>query len=283
MADAIEAEDLEHDIPAGDIETQEDQPEAEPPEGDEAEDEVLVSFEGDEESPPSGEAQDSSVIRRLREENRKKDAELKALRAQVQPQPQAIEVGPKPTLQDCDYDEERYDEALLTWNQQKAKAEQADADARKAREAQQEAWNRQLADVESERTKLGARDYDQAAETVQSDLSDLHQALIVRAASTPAAAARMIYALGKHPEKRAELAKIEDPVKAIAWLVSTEGKLTVTTQRKAPAPEQIVRGSAPLSPGRDKQLERLEAEAERTGDRTKVVQYKRQQREKARS
>ena len=97
----------------------------------------------------------------------------------------------------------------------------------------------------------------------------------------PKNSANVIYALGKVPAKAAELAKISDPIELAAELARLEGKLTMTKRNAPPPPEQIVRGSAPLSSQADKHLERLEAEAARTGDRTKVVQYKRQLKAKA--
>jgi hypothetical protein len=53
--------------------------------------------------------------------------------------------------------------------------------------------------------------------------------------------------------------------------------LKVTSRKPSAAPEQIVSGNAPKSGTVDNTLERLRAEAERTGDLTKVMAYKRQQ------
>jgi hypothetical protein len=277
MADtAIEDEVLDEDIPPGEIEDQETETPVETPEG-EDDDELLIGFEGEEGAPAQGE-QDSSVIRRLREENRKKDAELRALRAAQPTQPQVIEVGEKPTLQSCDYEEERFEAELDAWKDRAAKKAQAEAEAQRTLAAQQEAWNRELAEVETQKSQLKVKDYDQAAEVVSSTFDVQQQAMIVRASINKA---QMVYALGKSPAKAAELAKITDPVRFIAEVARMEGKVTV--QRKsAPPPEQITRGSAPLSNAVDKHLEKLEAEFQRTGDRTKIVQYKREQKAKGR-
>lgn len=281
MADVAEDDVLEHDLPTGDIEvSNEEQTQADPPEGDEEEDEVQVSFGDDGDAPPQSEERDSSVIRELRARNREQARELETLRRQSAPQPQKIEVGEKPSLESCDFDTDRFEAEYVAWTGRKADAERQEADAQKSLAAQQEAWNKRLAAMEAQKVELPAKAYEQALKEVKSIFDEQQQAMIVRATKNPA---RMVLALGRMPEKAAELAKISDPVELIAELARLEGKLTVTTQRKAPAPEQIVRGSAPLSRGADKHLERLEAEAERTGDRTKVVAYKREQKAKARS
>jgi hypothetical protein len=276
---AIQDDETELEIPAGDAGDQTgDQAQADPPEGDDGdEDEVLIGFEGEEGAPAQGE-QDSSLIRRLREEVRKRDAELKVYRTSQPSQPQVIEVGPKPTFESCEFDEGRYETELDAWKERDAKAKQAEADALKVQAAQQETWNKELAEVETQKSQLKVKDYDQAAEVVQATFDVQQQAMIVRASINKA---RMVYALGKSPAKAAELAKITDPVKFIAEVARMEGKVTV--QRKsAPPPEQITRGSAPLSNAVDKHLEKLEAEFQRTGDRTKIVQYKREQKAKGR-
>lgn len=269
MADA--AEDLELEPLVEDLEQEEAEP-PEPQEGAEPEgedDELQVSF-GDGDAPPQSEERDSSVIRELRARNREQARELEALRRQ-QPQPQKIEVGEKPTIENCEYDTDRFEREYEAWTQRKAEADRQQAEAQKSQAAQQEDWNRRLQALEAQKAKLNAKDYDQCAEEVKSLFDLQQQALIVRATDNPAL---MIVALGRNPAKAADLAKISDPVELIKALAKLEGKISVTTKR-APPPEQIVRGSAPLSSQADKHLERLEKEAERTGDRTKIVQYKR--------
>jgi hypothetical protein len=48
----------------------------------------------------------------------------------------------------------------------------------------------------------------------------------------------------------------------------------VVKKRKAPAPDRAQSGSGAMPIDSDKQLEKLEAEAEKTGDRTKLIAYK---------
>jgi hypothetical protein len=276
---------VDDEQPALDPEVQDEIPpqtDLEPQGEDQDDDEVVVSFGDDEEAPSSDEERDTDLARHLRAELRRRDKEILELRRSAPPsQAQTIEVGDKPTLEGCDFDADTFEAEYEAWQGRKTAKEQSEAQARKAQEDQQAAWNKELEAITAQKAKLGFKDYDRAAEEVKSTLSDLQQAIIVKAASTPAQAATLIYALGKNPQRLAAIATIQDPVKLIAELVRMEGKLTVST-RKAPEPERIARGSQPLSAGRDKELERLEKEADRHGDRTKVIAYKRTLREKAR-
>jgi len=277
MADiAIEEPELE--IPAGDEVLEElDQTEAELPEGEDADDEVLISFEGEGEAPSPSEQPDNSVIRELRARNRELARELEAQRRQQEPP--KIEVGEKPSLESCEFDTDRFEQEYEAWQVRKAQADRQRAEAQSVQQQAAEAWNKRVAEVGKQIEDLKAKDFPQALEEVKSVFNDAQQVVLMRA---PKNSANVIYALGKVPAKAAELAKISDPIELAAELARLEGKLTMTKRNAPPPPEQIVRGSAPLSSQADKQLERLEAEAARTGDRTKVVQYKRQLKAKAR-
>ena len=92
--------------------------------------------------------------------------------------------------------------------------------------------------------------------------------------------ALVVYALGKNPKKAKELAAISDPVKFAFAVAKLETQLKVTPRKTAPVPERQIRGSAQLSGAVDSTLERLRAEADKTGDRTKVAAYLNAQRAK---
>jgi hypothetical protein len=261
-----ETDDLLPDEGNGDLDQEGTDSEAE---GDE--DEVLVTF-GDEAAPASNEGQDSGLVRKLRAEIRDRDARLAEL---AKPSaPQVVEVGEKPTLESCDYDEDTFETALDAWKDRKRQAEEATTQAQRDAQANQAAWAEEMADFGRKKLALKVRDFEAAEEEVVAGLSQTQQAIVIKASSD---AAKVIYALGKHPAKLATLAAIQDPIKFAVAVSKLEGTLKVTTgNRTAPAPEGIVRGSAPISRQTDKHLQRLEAEAERTGDRTEVVRYKRQ-------
>ena len=103
------------------------------------------------------------------------------------------------------------------------------------------------------------------------------QGIIVHGAKD---AAVLAYAIGKNPEKAKELAAIKDPI-AFAFAVSKlEEQVKVSTRKPSAKPEGVLTSTARGS-SMDNHLEKLRAEAERTGDYTKVSAYRRQMKAKA--
>jgi hypothetical protein len=258
-----------------------DEIEGEKPEVEEAEeqaeteadaDETVISF-GDEAAPASDDDAAPEWVRDVRKRNRELERENAALK-KAQASPVKIEMGPRPTLESCEYDEDRFADATETWLKQKAEAGQAETQALKAAENAQAAWQAEVAEYGQRKAKLERPDFDEVEDEVTSRLNHVQQAIIVKGKNhfDPAA---MIYALGKNPQKLASLAAIEDPVEFAFVVAKLGGQLKVSTRRKAPEPEGTLRGSASLSASTDAHLARLEREAERTGDRTKIVQYRR--------
>lgn len=251
----------------GDEGQQEEQSEAEAEESAEDEDET-VAIEG-EAAPASGDA-DTGLVRHLREQIRERDRRLAEL-AKNAPQPQMIEVGEKPTLAGCDYDEEAYEAQLDQWKARKAAADEQAKEAQKSQQQIAEAWSQELQGHHEKKAALKFKDVQEAEDVALAALNDVQQAVIVKAAEN---SAMVIYALGKHPAKLAELSKITDPIKLAVAVSKLEGKMTVTKRAGPPEPERIARGGTPAAGGKDKELERLEKDADRTGDRTKLIAYR---------
>lgn len=265
MADEPETDDVlelteeaQSDQPAEEQGDQQDnQPDAE---------ELVIGFDG--EDPDADKPDDSSVIRQLREENRKAKARLRELeQARAAP---AVQVGPKPTLESCDFDEEKFEEALDAWKDDKRKADEHQQTAQQQQKAQQEEWDAAADRYQGLKATLAAPDFDDAEIAVQEALGPV-SAAIAMVAEDPA---KVVYALGKSPAKLAELAKLKNnPLKLAAAVARMEGQIKVT-RRSAPKPDTPVRGSGGLPGGTDKQLERLEREAATSGDRSKLIAYK---------
>jgi hypothetical protein len=236
--------------------------------------ELEITF-GDEAAPASGEAE-TGLARHLREEIRRRDKEIADLR-KAQPAPQKIEVGPRPTMDrsDIDYDEEKFVAELEAWNARKAQAEQAESQAERQQREANEAWQNELRQHEAKRSALKFPDAQDAEEVAVTALDQVQQAVIVKVADN---SALVLYALGKNPAKLGQLSQIKDPLKLAAAVAKLEGTLKVTARRKAPEPEEIASGSARVTQGKDPVLERLEKEAARTGDRSRVIAHKASQR-----
>lgn len=230
--------------------------------GDEG-DEVVIGF-AEEGAAPAPES--TSTIREMRQKLREAQREAAELRKQVKPQ--VIEVGEKPTLESCGYDEEAYDRERDAWEARKAKAEQAQQEAEAQREAQAKQWAERVETYKANKQSLKVSDYDAAEDEVFSALSEQHQSLIMLT-EKPAV---LVYALAKNPARLEELSKL-DLARAAMLIGKLETKLTVTTSSK-PQPDTPLRGGASLG-GADKQLEKLKAEAQRTGNYDKYFAAKR--------
>lgn len=232
--------------------------------------EPFIGFEGEEAAPAS--ESESSVIRDLRKANRelaKRNRELETGSA-----PKKIEVGEKPSLESCEYDEERYETELDAWKDRKAKADRLEQEAQERRDRETQEWDQRKQSYEADKAKLGVSNYDDAEEEVFASLPNEHQALLLMT-EKPAA---LIYALSKNPTKLSELSKM-NLARAAMTLGKLEDKLQMRT-RKAPEPDRPVRGNAAPA-NADKELARLEKKAEQTGDRTEVIRYKRKLKQRA--
>jgi hypothetical protein len=102
------------------------------------------------------------------------------------------------------------------------------------------------------------------------------QGVMLQGADNPAL---VVYALGKNPKKAKELSEIKDPVKFAFAVAKLEKELKVTNRSQQPRhPRESCQELAESSGAVDSTLERLRAEAEKTGNMTKVIQYKAQKR-----
>jgi len=239
--------------------------------------EVVVSI-GEEAPPPEQNTPAPEWVRELRKTNRELQRQNRELQSKLQVQPTEIKpvvIGAKPKLEDHDYDADKYEEALTSWFERKRQAD--DVNARQQAEVmnQQKAWEAKLNGYGKAKAELRVRDYEDAEAVAQEVFSITQQGVILQGAENPAL---VVYALGKNPKKAKELAEVSDPVKFAFAVAKLEKELKVTNRRAAPAPERIVSGTGRSSGAVDSTLERLREEAARTGNMTKVIQYKSQKR-----
>lgn len=243
-------------------------------EGDE--DEVIVSI-GEEAPPPDEHAQAPGWVKELRKANREKEKRIRELEAKLAQtsEKKPVALGPKPKLEDYEYDAERFETALADWFERKRHADAEAQKAQQAEQAQQQAWQEKLAGYGKAKAELKVRDFEDAEAVAQELFNVTQQGVVLQGADNPAL---VVYALGKNPKKAAELAKIEDPVKFAFAVAKLEKELKVTSRKAAPAPERMVTSNGRVSGAVDSTLERLRAEAEKTGNYTKVIRYKQQKR-----
>jgi len=214
-------------------------------------------------------------VRELRRRERELQREVRELRAKVQTpqvenQPPAV--GAKPKLEDHDYDAEKFEAALASWFERKRQADEHAAKQKQSEEQQKQAWQARLDAYGKAKASLRVRDYEDAESSVTESLNVTQQGIIVSGAENPAL---VTYAIGKDPAKLKELAAIADPVKFAFAVAKLETQLKVNPRKPAAAPEVIVKSTTRLAGGsHDQVLERLYEEADKTGDRTKVIAYK---------
>jgi hypothetical protein len=241
-----------------------------------AEDELIVTI-GEEAPPQEEEKPAPEWVRELRKSHRelqKRNRELEAKLTQDQA-PKAHEIGKKPTLEDFDYDAEKFENSLAQWFERKRQADEQAAKVQADIEKQQQEWQAKLQGYGKAKAELKVKDYDDAEGIVQESFNTTQQGVILQGADNPAL---LVYALGKNPKKAKELASISDPVKFAFAIAKLETQLKVTNRKAASPPEKTVQGTGRVSGTVDSTLDRLRAEAEKTGNYSKVMAYKRQKR-----
>ena len=260
----VEEEEIEVNEPVDEIEPEDTE-------------EVVVSI-GEEAPPPEEHTPAPEWVKELRKTNRELQRQNRELQARVQaapPETKPVVIGNKPKLEDHDYDADAYEEALTSWFERKRQADEVNAKQEAEVMNQQKAWQAKLDGYGKAKAELRVKDFEDAEEVAQQVFSITQQGVLLQGADNPAL---VVYALGKNPAKAKELAEIKDPVKFAFAVAKLEKDLKVTNRRQAPAPERIVSGTGRSSGAVDSTLERLREEAARTGNMTKVIQYKSQKR-----
>lgn len=248
----------------------------------EADDEVVITI--GEASPPSDEEEQHRAapqwVKDLRTADREKTRKIRELEQQLAGKQQAEKPAAvaKPTLADCDYDEEAFESKLTAWHEQQRAAaaeQQQKADAEKKSQTD---WQAKIDAYGAAKVALKVTGFDDAEAAVKEVFSPVQQAIMLDAVETPDLQAKLVYALGNNPAELKRISSITNPVKFAVAVANLEKKLTVTSRTKPPAPEREVRGTAPASGVTNSKLASLEAEADRTGDRSKVIAYRREMR-----
>ena len=248
--------------------------ESEESEGEEIEDELKVSIGEEEEEIP--EKENSGIIKRFRRENRQMSKELKKLRKEKQerdaPKEGALVLGPKPTFEGSEYDEERFEKELTQWQNKKIQIQNQEAETRKIQEEQNKAFQDKLETYNEKKKQLPVSNFGEAEETVLESLSDTQQGIILQRSSNPAL---LVYALGSAPKKLDRLAKISDYVEFAFELAKIETEVKTSPKKKSiPKPEKMAKTGGKPTGAIDNNLDKLRAEAAKTGDFTKVLAYK---------
>jgi hypothetical protein len=246
----------------------------------EEESEDIVVSIGEEPPPPEPEPAPEWVreLRKSHRELQKRNRELEAQVHQTTETNPVVTLGAKPSLEQHDYDTDKYEASLADWYERKRSVDDQQAQARQAEQQQADAWQQQLQGYADAKSKLKVKDYDDAEEVAQQTFNVVQQGVMIQGAEDPAL---VIYALGKNPKKAKELAKIDDPVKFAFAVAKLESQLKISNRKAATRPEGKVSATAPLKGAVDSTLERLREEASKSGNMDKVMAYKRAQKQAA--
>lgn len=254
-------------------------------EGD-ADDEVVITI--GEEAPPHDEVEKEAApawVKDLRKADREKAREIRELKQQLAakaaPQEAAPVLGVKPTLESVDYDTDRFETELTAWHEKKRSVEAETAKKQKEVEDQQAEFNGKLTAYKTAAKELKVSDFADSEAVVSETFSVIQQQIMLDAVSTPAAQAQLVSVLGKNEDRLKQLASIKNPIKFAIALSDLEKQLKVTNRKAPPPPEKVLRGSAAAVGVNDPKLARLEAAADKSGDRTELVAYKKALKAKA--
>lgn len=248
-------------------------------EPEEESEDIVVSI-GEEPPPPEPEPAPEWVreLRKSHRELQKRNRELEAQVHQTTETNPVVTLGAKPSLEQHDYDTDKYEASLADWYERKRSVDDQQAQARQAEQQQADAWQQQLQGYADAKSKLKVKDYDDAEEVAQQTFNVVQQGVMIQGAEDPAL---VIYALGKNPKKAKELAQIDDPVKFAFAVAKLESQLKISNRKAATRPESKVSATAPIKGAVDSTLERLREEASKSGNMDKVMAYKRAQKQAA--
>ena len=256
----------------GEVKLDENGEPIEQPEGEEEEVTVTIDGEEEEKDEPA-----PAWVKDLRKKNREDQKRIKELEAKLEEKdaPAKTALGEKPTLEGSDFDTNKFEADLDAWHDRKRQSDDEKVQKDKEVEQQQTAWNERLEVYGTKKAELKVADYDDAEAAAQEHLNVTQQGIIMQGTDNPAL---VIYALGRNEKKAKELAAIKDPIKFAFAVAKLETQLKVSGKKTPPPPEKKVSGTANSSGAVDSSLNRLRADAEKTGDYTKVNAYKRQKR-----
>lgn len=262
--------DDEQDIEDGQDDEQDADGDESESEDDSADDVLEFSFDDDGDSSDPFKGQEAPEwVKKVREENRELKRQLKQRESQQVEQQVLRE---KPTLDDHDYDSDAFEQDYAQWLTEK---QQVDAQVHAERQKYQQYHERYKADVDAIKAK--APDYDEVELSVVDVLSEQKQGLLQMLVDNPA---KVVYALGKNsPAQLERLSKLDD-IQFAKQIVLMEQQMSSKTKSRNPnKPKPKTHELEGQAGGADTRLAKLEAEAAKTGDRSKIHAYNRSKRQ----
>lgn len=241
-------------------------------ESDDSADDVLeFSFDDDGEDKDEFAGQPAPEwVKEVRKENRELKRQLKQRESQQHEQQQVLRE--KPTLDAHEYDSDAYEQDYAAWLSEKS---QHEAKAQAEQQKYKHYDERYNSSVEAVRAKVA--DYDEIEQSIIDTVPAPRQALIKMLVDDPA---RMVVALGKSPAQLEKLAGLDD-IQFAKQIVLMEQQMSSTSKsRNQNKPKPKTHELEGAAGGADTRLAKLEAEADRTNDRSALIAYRKQMKNK---
>ena len=252
--------------------SQDDEQDDDTEQDDSTDDDVLdFSFDDDGEDKDEFAGQPAPEwVKEVRKENRELKRQLKQRESQQHEQQQALRE--KPTLDAHEYDSDAYEQDYAAWLNEKS---QHDARQKAEQEKYQHYDERYKSSVDAVRAKVA--DYDEIEQSIVETVPPQRQALIKMLVDDPA---RMVVALGKSPAQLEKLLGLDD-IQFAKQIVLMEQQMSSKTKSRNPnKPKPKTHELEGAAGGTDAKLAKLEADAERTNDRTALIAYRKQMKNK---
>lgn len=194
------------------------------------EEEEVLTIDGEEVAPASEEKKTPQWVKDLRKDNRHLIKRVKELESQQAPEKEEEALGDRPKLEDFEYDEEAYSEAHEKWFTKKQAVEAKKKATQEEQERQQQEWQSRLDDYDSQKTTFIEKrpDYEDAEEKVKSEVDEVTQNLIVLAPES----ARLVYVLGKQPDKLAAVKEAKTPLEKMYQLGLISASIKTEVRKK---------------------------------------------------
>jgi hypothetical protein len=119
-------------------------------------------------------------------------------------QQKQTQLGPKPTLEACDYDADLFERRLDAWKERQAVANRQAAEAKEAEAKRQEYFNSKFEAYSTRKAEVigKIKDFADVEETVLHALDDTQRGVVLAHAKDPAL---LLYAIGKDEKRLQEL------------------------------------------------------------------------------
>lgn len=272
-------EDIEQDVDAETVDDEQDididdseQSDASDADDNQDDDGLDFSFDEseDEQGDPFAGQKAPEWVKQIRNENRELKRQQREWQ-QSQGQSQQQGLREKPTLDAHEYDSDAYEDDYAAWLGEKT---QHDTQMQAETAKYQKYDDGYKTSVDAVRAKVP--EYDEIEQSIVDALPLQRQAMIKMMTDNPA---RMVVALGKSPNKLQALSELDD-MQFAKQIVLMEANMSNPKQNSTkPKPtSHKLQGSS--GGNGDAQLAKLEAAADKSGDRSAIYAYKKAQRNK---